>query len=41
MHALKISVLLLAVLLGCADTPTEPELTEEEISQIVADRRKG
>ena len=30
-------LLLLVVLLGCADTPTEPELTEEEIRQIIAE----
>lgn len=30
-------LLLLVVLLGCADKPTEPELTEEEIRQIIAE----
>ena len=34
MHLLKIFVLLLVLVLGCADKPTEPELTEEEISQM-------
>ena len=29
--------LLLILSLGCADTPTEPELTEEEIKQLIAD----
>ena len=29
--------LLLALSLGCADKPTEPELTEEEIRQIIAE----
>ena len=29
--------LLLTLSLGCADTPTEPELTEEEIRQIIAE----
>ena len=29
--------LLLILSLGCADNPTEPELTEEEIRQIIAE----
>ena len=28
---------LASLLLGCADTPTEPELTEEDIARIVAE----
>ena len=37
---LTISVLLSLLLilsLGCTDTPTEPELTEEDIARIVAE----
>ena len=29
--------LLLSAMLGCADKPTEPELTEENVARIVAE----
>ena len=41
---LTITVLLAFLLLsmpGCADKPTTPELTEEDVARIVADKRKG
>ena len=31
---------LIFALAACADKPTEPELTEEDIARIVADKRK-
>ena len=34
---LTITALLLILSLGCADTPTEPELTEDDIRQIIAE----
>ena len=33
--------LLLISFLACADKPTTPELTEEDVARIVADKRKG
>ena len=35
--AVYLALLLTSALLGCTDNPTEPELTEEEIRQIVAE----